>query len=66
MIRSFSKAKMASVKKIPERWTKKEHDFAINNYGPMTAEEVGKKINKSAHAVRKYIQRYDDRRLGIK
>ena len=44
-------------------WTKREHEYAINNYGPKTAAEIGRKINKSEHAVRKYIKRYDDKRL---
>ena len=55
---------MAASRKIPETWTKREHEYAIKNYGPKTAAEIGRKIRKSAHAVRKYIQRYDEKRLG--
>lgn len=54
---------MSATKKAKEAWTKREHDYAITHYGPMTAREIGKKINKSEHAVRKYISRYDNERL---
>lgn len=44
-------------------WTEEERKFAIQNIGPMTASQVGKKINKSTEAVRNFIKRYDDERL---
>lgn len=44
-------------------WTEEERNFAIKNIGPMSASQVGKKIGKSADAVRHFIKRYDDERL---
>lgn len=54
---------MPATKAARDAWTKEAHEFAVKNYGPMSAEEIGKRIGKTADAVRKYIKRYDDMRL---
>lgn len=36
-------------------WTEEEMRFALTNYGPMTAKEIGERINRSEGAVSKKI-----------
>ena len=38
------------------KWTEKEIDFVLNNYGRFNAKEISKIINKSSHAVYSKIQ----------
>ena len=43
-------------------WSKEEADFALNNYGPLSAREVGARIGRSEASVRQFIKRYDESR----
>lgn len=38
-------------------WTEKEFEFACDNYGLITTEEISKKINHSPHAIRNYMSK---------
>lgn len=44
-------------------WTEEQIAFTLKHIGPMSDAEVGKRIGKSASAVRKWVQRYDEHRL---
>lgn len=46
-----------------EAWTEEQKSFTLKNIGPMTDAEVGKIIGKSRDAVRKFVARYDEKRL---
>lgn len=45
--------------KIHKPWTEEEKTFAIHNYGPMTAREIGERINRSEGAVSKMVSNYN-------
>jgi hypothetical protein len=43
-------------------WTETEFKFALENYGPMTAYEIGQKLGRSKESVRKAIDRYEEKK----
>lgn len=47
-------------------WTKEEAMFARNNYGPLTAAQIGEKLGRSELSVRKFMGRFDDWRIRNK
>ena len=38
-------------------WTPEESQFALNNYGPMSARQIGEKLGRSAQSVRDRLNR---------
>jgi hypothetical protein len=47
-----------------EAWTEDQIQFTLKNIGPMTFVQVAEHIGKTPDAVRNWVRRYDDVRLG--
>ena len=49
--------------KSRQQWTQDEVNFILKHIGPMSDQAVAAHIGKSVDSVRKWVQRYDDKRL---
>lgn len=56
---------MSKIKKSEygRQWTQDEVDFILKHIGPMSDQDVADHIGKSVNSVRKWVQRYDNKRL---